>query len=300
MKITVNVPATTANLGPGFDCLGLALDWWNTIVVESAPRETAVRIRGLSEGLPADPSNVTWRAMAEVFQRVGVEFPRVRVTMTNRIPIGRGLGSSAAAIVGGLVAANAWYKNRLSQDELLALATEIEGHPDNVSAALIGGMTIVIADGARLVTTQIIPPPTWRAVLFVPEQALSTKFAREILPKKISRADAVFNIGRAALLTYAMMASDGNCLRIGTQDRLHQPYRESLVVGMPEMLEAARQAGAAGVALSGAGPSLIAFTTSTRLAKRVAETFTTRATALNLPGTARIVRLSERGAHIVG
>lgn len=300
MKITVNVPATTANLGPGFDCLGLALDWWNTIVVESAPREMAVRIRGLNEGLPADPSNVTWRAMADLFERVGVELPRVRVTMTNRIPIGRGLGSSAAAIVGGLVAANAWYKNPLNRDELLALATDIEGHPDNVSAALFGGLTIVIADGARPVATQIIPPPTWRAVLFVPEQALSTKFAREILPKKISRADAVFNIGRAALLTYAMMASDASCLRLGTQDRLHQPYRESLVAGMPEMFDAARQAGAAGVALSGAGPSLIAFAPSPSLAKRVAEAFTRQATALNLQGTARIVRLSERGAHVVG
>ena len=122
MKLTVNVPATTANLGPGFDCLGLALQWWNTLVVEDA-RALDVRVRGLSEGLPADVTNVAVQAMTELFGRVGREFPPLRITMTNRIPIGRGLGSSAAAIVGGLVAANAWAGDPLSAEEVLEMAT---------------------------------------------------------------------------------------------------------------------------------------------------------------------------------
>lgn len=298
MKITVRVPATTANLGSGFDCLGLALDWWNTIRLEPRRDGLEVRVRGLTDGLPADSTNLAVRAMAVLFERAGVALPPLRVTMTNRIPIGRGLGSSAAAIVGGLVAANALLHTRYSLDELLALGTELEGHPDNVSAALFGGMTIAIVDGECLCTRQIEPPPAWRAVLFVPERVLSTHHARKILPAQISRADAVFNIGRAAMLAYAFMAGDAGCLSVGTQDRLHQPYREPLVAGMRQLLDAAGEAGASGVALSGAGPSVIAFTTGASSAARVAQAFKRCADKLELPGDARVLRLCPRGAQV--
>ena len=298
MKLRVRVPATTANLGPGCDCLGLALNLWNTIMVEESSHALSVKLRGESENLPADKSNVAVHAMSELFAQARVPFPAVRITMTNRIPIGRGLGSSAAAIVGGLVAANAWLNNPFSSEQLLALATKIEGHPDNVSAALLGGLTIVVADGERLFTARVIPSQRWRAILFIPEQALSTKFARKILPRRVSRTDAIFNIGRAALLVNAFAQHDASLLDLATRDRLHQPYRARLVLGMNEMFDAARESGAQGVALSGAGPSLIAFAQSQREAKHVAHAWQRRARELQIHGEVRVLKLSAQGAQI--
>lgn len=296
MKIIVRVPATTANLGPGFDCLGLALQIWNTIVVEGASN-AQVHVRGHSEHLTSDRSNLTVRAMEDLFRRVNTPFPDVRVTMTNRIPIGRGLGSSAAAIAGGIVAANALAREKLSQEELLDLATELEGHPDNVSAALLGGLTIVVREGERTFAARVRPPRGWRAVLFIPGHTLSTKFAREILPKQITRDDAIYNIGRAALLVRAFAAGDVRDLELATGDRLHEPYRERLVPGMGELCQAARAAGAHGVALSGAGPSMVAFAASAQDAARISRAFEHCARELNIEGVARIVGLSARGAY---
>ncbi len=183
-----------------------------------------------------------------------------------------------------------------SRERLLALATEIEGHPDNVSAALLGGLVIIVSDQDELVTAQIRPPRNWRAVLFVPETALSTRFAREILPREISRDDAVYNIGRAALLVRAFATAEIGALSVATRDRLHQPYRARLVEGMEEMFAAARRAGARGIALSGAGPSLIAFTDAD--AQRIARAFEKTARRLNIRGAARVVGLSARGAQV--
>lgn len=297
MRYKIDVPATTANLGPGFDCLGLALDWWNTIVVEPADA-LRVRLRGFTEGIPADASNLTIENMQLLFDRIGKPMPPARVTMTNRIPIGRGLGSSAAALVGGLVAANLLAGEPLSRMELLQLANESEGHPDNVSAALFGGFTVSALQGTRVTCASVEPPRGWRAVLFIHDHELSTKFARKILPKKISRADAVFNIGRASLLTFAFLTANPELLAIGTQDRLHQPYRESLVAGMPELLGAARQAGAAGAALSGAGPSLLALAPSPKIASRVRDAFAETARARHVNGDVHIVKLSAGGVRV--
>lgn len=295
--ITIHVPATTANLGPGFDCLGLALDWWNTITVQPA-RKFQVLLRGDSKGLPADESNMVIEHIRIFFEHIGAPMPTLRVTMTNRIPIGKGFGSSAAALIGGLLAGNALAGTPLSAQELFEFASELEGHPDNVSAAIFGGFTISAFDGGRVVCATIEPSPNWRAVVYIPEHALSTKTAREILPAQISRADAIFNIGRAALLTYAFTTQRADFLKTGTQDRLHQPYRLPLVKGMPEMLDAACAAGAYGAALSGAGPSLIAFASSNANAMRVRDAFAETARKLKLNGEAKILKLSARGAYM--
>jgi homoserine kinase len=297
MKIIVRVPATTANLGPGFDCLGLALQIWNTIVVEESPNAPEVRLRGHSESLASDRSNLALRGMEEVFRGARMRFPNMRVTMTNRIPIGRGLGSSAAAIAGGVVAANAWAGEKFSRDKLLALATELEGHPDNVSAALLGGLTIVIREGENTFAARVRPPRGWRAILFIPGHTLSTKFAREILPQHIAREDAIYNIGRAALLVCSFAAGDVRGLDLATGDRLHEPYRARLVPGMDELCQAARRAGAHGVALSGAGPSMVAFAATEQDAVRIARAFERCARELKIVGAARIVGLSARGAY---
>ncbi len=301
MKITVRVPATTANLGPGFDCLGLALKLWNTITVRESPSEGVdwrdCERRPLSgDELSALGTNLTLTAMSELFRRGKVGPPAVQVRATNCIPIGRGLGSSAAAIVGGLVAVNAWIGDHFSRQELLELAVELEGHPDNVSAALLGGLTIAIREGNKTYATSVRPPRAWRAILFIPDQGLSTKFARTVLPARVEREDAVYNIGRAALLTRAFTLGDAAALDLATGDRLHEPYRAHLVPGMDEFCGAASRAGAHGVALSGAGPSMIAFAASPADALRVERALARTARRLHIPGSTRIVGLSSHGA----
>ncbi|MGB8645048.1 MAG: homoserine kinase [Anaerolineae bacterium] len=310
MKIIVHVPATTANLGPGFDCLGLALQIWNTITLEESAAGEQVVWRDCPPSRRVDPSpfdaaclpppgqNLILKAMHIAWAAARVRPPALRVSITNCIPISRGLGSSAAAIVGGLVAANAWGGNKLSSDRLLELATEMEGHPDNASAALFGGLTISATDGPRVTTQRLVPPRAWRAVLFVPAYELVTRRARAVLPRRIPRADAIFNIGRAALLVHAFGTGDPDALNLAMQDALHQPYRARLVPGMFELFEAAQKAGACGVALSGAGPALIAFAQDAIQAEGVRAAFAKRARALGIAGAAHMTGLSARGAYV--
>ncbi len=295
MKIRVRVPATTANLGPGFDCLGLALDWWNTLDVETIPRGVEIECWGAyAADVPRDASNLVIRAMRATFRRARQKMPAVRVKMRVEIPIGRGLGSSAAAIVGGVVAANALMRGRMKMPALLELAAEIEGHPDNVAPALLGGLVVAVPDGKELIAARVQVPRELRCILFVPNAALATKKARGILPKRIPRADAIYNVGRAALWLAAVNARNWGWLDAATRDRLHQPYRAQLVHGMDELFAAARNAGARGVALSGAGPSVIAF--AERGADRIARAMNRAAKRIALKGAARVVAISARGA----
>ncbi len=302
MKLIIRVPATTANLGPGFDCLGLALQLWNTITVEDSTNGEAISWRECpdhpSEKLPPDAKNLVLHAMDEFFKRARLRPPRVRVTTRNCIPIGRGLGSSAAAIVGGLVAANACTGDKFTLQPLLELATEIEGHPDNVSAALLGGLTIVVREGKEIHAAKILPPRAWRAVLVIPDTGLSTKFARAVLPQRITRHDAIYNIGRAALLVRAFEKGDAEALDIATGDRLHEPYRAHLVPGMADLCQAGTRAGAHGVALSGAGPSLVAFAAQEEDGARIARAFERRMRARQISGVVRVLGLSPRGASV--
>ncbi len=309
MKITVHVPATTANLGPGFDCLGLALKIWNTIALEESV-ETAVEWRDCppaqrvdptpfdSSGLPPPCENLAVQAVDRVLSELRAPSRHFKVTLTNCIPISRGLGSSAAAIVGGLVAANVWCGGRLPTERLLELATEMEGHPDNASAALLGGFTVSVMDGPRVVTRRISPPRAWRAILFVPAYELVTRRARAVLPRRIPRADAIFNIGRAGLIVRAFATGDPYALNVATQDAMHQPYRARLVPGMEELFEAARRAGACGAALSGAGPSLIAFTENEGRAEGVRRAWERQARTRGISAVVPVVGLSPRGAYV--
>lgn len=294
-RVVIRVPGTTANLGPGFDCLGLALDWWNTIEVETIERGLEIDVRGAEE-LPRDASNLTIRAMRSTFSSAGRKFPALRVLIDCRIPIARGLGSSAAAIVGGVVAANALMKNRFSQVELLALAAKIEGHPDNVTPALLGGLVVSVPGKKGLVTARLDVPRELKCIVFVPGRALSTKEARGVLPQRIPRSDAIFNASRTALWIAAVKSRQWHWLEIATQDRLHQPYRAKLVRGMNKLFDAALHAGARGVALSGAGPSIVAF--ADRGAEKIARTMEREAKRLRISGTSRVVQISNRGAHL--
>jgi len=261
--IKVKVPATTANLGPGFDTLGMALNLYNTIEIEESERN-GINIQnfGLGAGiLPNNKENVVYQAAEKVFQEVGIYPKNLIIKMTNEIPLCRGLGSSAAAIVGGIVAANQLTGNHLCEKQLLNLATKMEGHPDNVAPALLGGLIISCLEEDDVVYLRLEPPKEIKAVVAIPEFHLSTEKARQALPEKVSFQDAVFNTSRVALLIAALTSGNLEILNFATQDRLHQSYRSFLIPGMEEVFAASKQAGAKAVTISGAGPSLLALAT---------------------------------------
>lgn len=258
-KVTVKVPASTANLGPGFDTLGMALSLYAWIEM-SASDETSFRLYGdQMEGLPRDKSNLIYKVAQKVFNQAGVSVPELNIAMYSEIPLTRGLGSSASAIVGSLVAANALIGNPLTDDQLFQIATELEGHPDNVGASLFGGIVVSAWDGVKADHVRLTPHENLETLVAIPSFQLSTQKARHALPKELSMGDAVFNVSRSSLLVAALATGQLELIGSAMRDRLHQPYRAALIPGMAVILEQATQYGALGAALSGAGPTLIAF-----------------------------------------
>ncbi len=269
MNIIVKVPATSANLGPGFDALGLALDLWNE--TEFAPADKfSLHIEGEgADRLAPNPKNLIVRSMQKVYDAAGKQMPTLHIHCLNRIPLGSGLGSSAAAIITGQLGANTMLNNPLSNADILTLATEIEGHPENVAPALLGGLVASTLNDGKIIARKIPVGATsrrpgemtspLRVTIVLPDFNFPTKQARAALPKHVSMKDAVHNISRAVLVTEAFRTGDLNLLGQVMDDALHQPYRLPLIPGAREAMDAAKKAGASAVALSGAGPSLIAF-----------------------------------------
>ena len=295
-RVEVKAPATTGNLGPGFDCLGMALDIWNEVRVQVGPGGVTIQGEG-AETLERDEKNLVYRSIARVFQETGTPMPGLAVACTNAIPLARGLGSSSAAVVAGLVAGNALCDDALSTQELLRLAVEIEGHPDNVAPALLGGCQIVTHDEDRLITASVPVSNPLKAVLFVPDQAMPTAQARAILPPQVPRGDAVFNLARVALLVEALATGHYEHLRVATQDRLHQPPRQAIFPAMPLIFRAALAAGAVGVFLSGAGSSILALTNQREMT--IGYEMADIAEKAGVHGTLRVADLSPKGAHVV-
>ncbi|MEO8355465.1 MAG: homoserine kinase [Chloroflexota bacterium] len=257
MTITIKVPATSANLGPGFDALGLALDLWNESTFELAD-DFIVYVKGEGQGkLSPGRNNLIFRAAQTLAKRVGKELPPLNVRCINHIPLGSGLGSSAAATLTGLLAANALTESALSDVEILILATEIEGHSDNVAPALMGGLVVSTLNDGKVIARKLPIAPIHITVI-VPDFHFPTREARNSLPKQVGLKDAVHNISRALLLTEALRTGDLGLLGEAMTDRLHQQYRIPLIPGAEQAINAMKADGAA-VALSGAGPSLIAF-----------------------------------------
>jgi homoserine kinase len=258
MRVRVRVPATSANLGPGFDALGLALGLYNEVTVEESDG-ISVAIEGEGAGrLDAGGKNVVARGVALGFEAAGRPFRGARLRCVNRIPLGRGLGSSAAAWVGGLLAANALLGEPLDREALLTAAARAEGHPDNVAAAVLGGLTVSCAEPDRVTAVRLPVPRDIAWVVLVPETESSTQEARAVLPESLPRADAVFNVQRVSLLLAALTVGRPDLLAAAMQDRLHQPYRLRLFPWMEAVVGAARRAGALGCVLSGAGPAMLA------------------------------------------
>lgn len=262
--IRVRVPGTSANCGPGFDAIGVACTIYNDLELTLKGEEgIAVEVEGEgADNIPRDERNIVLRAIRTILKRANLE-DEVKgfcVRMKNHIPLSRGLGSSAAAIVAGLKAANALIGNRFSRRELLQMATNIEGHPDNVAPAIFGGFTISVVTRGRVECFSLMPRMPLKLVVAVPEFPLSTKLARSVLPEQVNMKDAVYNVSRAALLVAALTKGQPRFLRNAFADALHQPYREKLIPGMKDVFRAARRSGALGASLSGAGPCLIAYT----------------------------------------
>ena len=304
-RVVVEVPATSANLGAGYDTLALALEIVDHIEVEAIARpdlgiELSVDGEGAGE-LPADRSNgfviALERGVAEA-RGTAPEGMSWRIAMTNRIPLSRGLGSSAAAVVAGLLAGAALGGLELSTDRALAIATDLEGHPDNAAAALLGGFTIA-SHGVSPAAIRFDAPRDLRAVLFIPDLRLSTRAMRAALPESVPLADAVANLQRVALGVAGLAAGRPDFLRQLTIDRLHEPYRAAVYPQLPQLLAAARAAGALGACLSGAGSTVIAFVDSLRQITRLEGAFRAASADLDLPGRVELVAPRNAGARIL-
>jgi homoserine kinase len=302
--IAVEIPATSANLGAGYDCLAVALEIVNRIEVECLARpgagvEIAVEGEGAGE-LPEDRSNAFVVALERGLEEVrgdGAGELGWRIQMRNRIPLARGLGSSAAATVGGLLAGAALAGESLGVERALALATELEGHPDNAAAALLGGFTIA-AHGDPPTAIRFDIPRDLRTVLFIPDLRLATREMRDALPEYVPLVDAVANLQRVALGVAALATGSAEGLRHLTVDRLHEPYRAVVFPQLPALVAAARDAGALGACLSGAGSTVIAFADSLSGLTRIEGAFRAAAADVDLPGRVELVAPRNTGARV--
>jgi homoserine kinase len=257
-KVRVKVPASTANLGPGFDSLGMALNLYAWIDMAISD-ETAIHLIGdQMNGIPTDKSNLIYKVAQMVFEQAGVSHPELDITMYSDIPLTRGLGSSASAIVGALAGANALIGNKLTQYELFQIASRLEKHPDNVGASLFGGIVVAFWDGEKAESIRIEPDVNLEVLVAIPAFQLSTEKARSVMPKQVAMKDAVFNLSHSSLLVAALSTGNLGMIRHAMKDALHQPYRAELIPGMKTLLEQAENHGALGVALSGAGPTMLA------------------------------------------
>ena len=261
VTVKVRVPGTTANCGPGFDTVGVACTIYNSLELTlTNSKKLTIEISGEGEGvIPVNENNIVFKAVQAVMQKTGENFEGLTIKMINHIPLARGLGSSAAAIVGGLLAANQITGNTLTKQELFNMATDIEGHPDNVAPALFGGITIsVVQDGAKHL--RFLPARGIIMVVAIPDFQLSTKTASKVLTASVPLEAEIFNISRTAMLVGALCTGDYAHLKYALQDKIHQPYRMPLIPGIKEVFHAAVSNGAFGATISGAGPCLIAFT----------------------------------------
>lgn len=294
-RLSVRVPATTSNLGPGFDSLGLALELCNHVKAEPAD-EPSIEIEGEgADTLSCSQDNLMFRAFVRGCREVGIATPTLRIRCRHAIPPARGLGSSAAAVIAGLMLADGWTHGVMGPARVFALATELEGHPDNTAPAVFGALqSSVVADGVvHRVTVPVKSMPM--IALFIPGFEMKTREARAVLPATLSRDDAVYNISRTALLVAALASGETGALDVATRDVLHQPARTKLFPAMPVLFAAARKAGAYGVWLSGAGSTLAAFAAEAT-ARNVAEAMASAARAQGITGRAVVTRAAKLGA----
>ena len=300
-RVIARIPASTTNLGPGFDVLGLALRLYSTVTLEVTDTSgNEVVVTGVdADKIPSTTEHVAFQAAELVFKRAGGKVPPgLKLSIDNGIPAIRGLGGSGTAILGGLMTANELCDSPLSKEELLNLAAKLEGHPDNVAASYLGGLVVCAQENGHVHTIQLRCPDELSVVLAIPNFTLSTQQARSVLPQQVELADAIYNTSRSSLLVAAIAAGKLSLLAVAMKDRLHQPYRAALIPGFDDVREAAVNAGAFSVALSGAGPTLAAYC-SRHLAKQIAEAMQAAFHVHQIQSETRMLEPDIRGAQIV-
>lgn len=258
IMIKLRIPSTIGNMGAGFDCLGMAVGLYNELLVEYAD-EFSIVIKNELPGILTTEENLIYQSMLYFYKVVGKQIPCLKLTQSDKIPIEKGLGSSAACIVAGLIAANELTRQNIPKKELAQMACQIEGHPDNVVPAIYGGLVISALDGNEIHHTKIDPSDELSFAAFIPTDIqISTDEARDILPQEYTRADVAFNISRASMFVASMLTRNWDNLPIAVDDKIHQPYRKKLIPEMDEIFKTAKELYAKGLFLSGAGPTIIA------------------------------------------
>ena len=308
MKVSVKVPATTANLGPGFDSLGLALPIYNTITVEETIMPgTGIEINIIDEtneqdiiSIPTDENNIVYKAIELLYNSIGQTPSELKITIKTQIPIARGLGSSAAVIVGGLLAANELLGKPADEAALLSIATEIENHPDNITPALVGGFVVSsLEDDGSVVYSKMNWPKDWNITVCIPDYELSTSIARSVLPAEVPMKDAIFNLKHTAMLVQAVNTHDEKLMKIALDDRLHQQYRERLIPGLKEIKDALKhEENVMGVVISGAGPSVLVISYGNNLDK-IRNTVSHVWDELNVKSKILTLKVEENGSQVI-
>lgn len=311
MKVSVKVPATTANIGPGFDCLGLALPIYNTITIEETVLPgTGIEINVIAESasidelslehIPLDENSLVYKAVELLYNSIGQSPSELKINIHSNIPVARGLGSSASVIVGALLAANELLGHPADEVALLSIACEIEGHPDNITPAIVGGLVLSSQeDDGSVVYRKLNWPTDWAITVCIPDFELSTDIARSVLPKEVPMKDAVFNAQRLGMFVQAVNTVDTDLMKLALQDKLHQPYRMKLVPGLDKIMENLKHIDSVlGCVLSGAGSSILVISEKNNLDKIrniVKETWTNQ----NIKSDIRTLSIEQNGAQIV-
>ena len=311
MKVTVKVPATSANIGPGFDCLGLALPIYNTVTIEETVLPgTGIEINLLSENevldemifdnVPKDENSIVYKAVEMLYNSIGQEPSELKINIQTQIPITRGLGSSASVVVGGLIAANKLLGSPADLAALLSIATEVEGHPDNVAPAILGGFVLASQeDDGSIITEKLNWPEDWDITVCIPDFELSTNIARSVLPENVPLSHAVYNAKHLAMLIQAVNSKNEKLMKAALHDKLHQPYREKLVPGMKEIMEAFKhEDGVIGCVLSGAGPSMLVISHKYDLDK-IKSTVRDIWEGQSIKSDIRTLKIENKGAEII-
>ncbi len=311
MKVSVKVPATTANLGPGFDCLGMALPVYNTITIEETVLPgTGIEINVIAESaaidelslehIPLDENSLVYKAVELLYNSIGQTPSELKINIHSNIPVARGLGSSASVIVGALIAANELLGKPADEVALLSIACEIEGHPDNITPAIVGGLVLSSQeDDGSVVYRKLDWPNEWAITVCVPDFELSTDIARSVLPKDVPMKDAIFNAQRLGMFVEAVHTKDAELMKLALHDKLHQPYRMKLVPGLDKIMDNLKHIDSVlGCVLSGAGSSILVISKKTDLDKIrsiVKDTWTDQ----NIKSDIKTLNVEQNGAQII-
>ena len=311
MKVSVKVPATTANIGPGFDCLGMALPIYNTITIEETVLPgTGIEINVIAESaaidelslehIPLDENSLVYKAVELLYNSIGQTPSELKINIHSNIAVARGLGSSASVIVGALIAANELLGKPADEVALLSIACEIEGHPDNITPAIVGGLVLSSQeDDGSVIYRKLNWPTEWAITVCVPDFELSTDIARSVLPKEVPMKDAIFNAQRLGMFVQAVNTKDAELMKLALKDRLHQPYRMKLVPGLDKIMDNLRHIDSVlGCVLSGAGSSILVISEKNDLDKIrgiVKDTWTDQ----NIKSDIKTLNIEQTGAQIV-